>query len=280
MEIDRATPVCYRHPDRETMLRCSNCNKPICVECSRDTAVGQKCPECSKPEDRHRVVDARQAWTPKGRFASAPVSYSIMAISIGLFVLGLVSSDIDRELTINLAQFNFAVAAGEWYRIFSAALLHASITHILFNMYALWLFGPRLEQQVGSVPFAIAYAAFAAAGGAFFFIFGEDLAAAVGASGAIFGLFGVWTAATWRMRHTAAGQAMFRQLIFLLAINAALPLFIPSIAWEAHLGGFLAGLAVGWAWGQFAAGKPDATRIRTGIATAALVIPVVIVLVA
>jgi len=276
-EIESTAPVCYRHPDRPTRLRCSECDRPICAECSTDAAVGQKCPVCAAPEHRTRVVTPRSL--NRAGFSSAPVTFSIIAVSAALFLFGFLSEDIDRDLIINLSQFNILIEQGEWYRIFSAALLHASVMHILFNMYALYLFGPRLEQQVGSVPFAISYAAFAAAGGAaYFFMGGLQSAPAVGASGAIFGLFGVWLAATWKMRHTPAGSAMFRQLLFLLALNAALPFFVRGIAWEAHAGGFAAGLLVGFAWSQWAAGKPNAVQIRTAIAAVALLIPTIAVI--
>jgi membrane associated rhomboid family serine protease len=277
-ETPSAATVCFRHPDRETRLACSNCGRPICYECTHDAAVGQRCPVCVAEQGRTRVVTRRQI--QGAGFMSSPVTYTLMVVAIGMFVLGLLSEEFDRRAFIELAQWNPLVEAGEWWRVMSAAVLHASLMHVAFNMYALYLFGPRLERQVGSVPFAVAYAGFAAAGGAaFYFVGGLDSPPAVGASGAIFGLFGVWTAATWRIRHTPAGRAMFGQLVLLLAINAALTLFIRNIAWEAHLGGFVAGVLVGLAWGQWAAGRPraEAIRTRTTIAAAVLIIPVVLV---
>ena len=272
------TPTCYRHPGRTTRLSCSECGKPICADCSHDAVVGQRCPECAAPAHRTRVVTGRDL--RRQRLSSTPVTFGIMIAAGALFLLGLSSTEMDFRLVRNLAQWNFLVEDGEWYRIVSAALLHANLTHIAFNMYALYLFGPRLEREAGAIPFLLLYAATAAAGGAAFFVLGDVRSVAVGASGAIFGLFGVWLVATYNIRNTPFGRAMFNQLLFLLALNAALPLFIRSIAWEAHAGGLVAGAAIGFLWSRYAAGKPNATAIRSGIAIAVGLLSLAAVIVA
>ncbi len=165
-------------------------------------------------------------------------------------------------------QRNAAVQEGEWWRLLTSAFLHANLTHILFNMWALWVFGPDLERRMGSVPFAALYSSSALAGGAAFFgLAGLDAGPAVGASGAIFGLFGAWTAEAVRQRHTLAGRANLNQLLVLLGINAALPILIPYIAWQAHLGGLVAGFGIAMLWGAFARGGGRALT-RTLIAGA------------
>lgn len=218
------------------------------------------------PEGRARVIQGR-AVIARPTAQTAPVSFGIMGITIAIFVAGLLSSEIDRWLLENLALVNFLVADGEWYRIFTAALLHGGLMHILFNMYALYLFGPRLEQQVGSTAFAALYVAAAGAGGAVSYIFGDLLQISVGASGAIFGLFGAWLFVAWKMRMSPGGRAMFNQLFVLLAINLALPLLVQGIDWRAHMGGLAAGLGIAWLWSLFAVGRPNARTIRTVIAT-------------
>ena len=275
-----SAPVCYRHPDRITGLSCTRCGRSICVECSHDAAVGQLCPECAKPDDRHRVVTRKQI-IGRPSFGTAPVSMGIIAFTAAIFLIGALSPDAERWLFVNLAQFNILVSAGEWWRVFSAALLHASIMHILFNMYALYLFGPRLEQQVGSPAFAALYLASAGAGGAAAYVLlgTTSTTPLVGASGAIFGLFGAWIFVAWRMRNTPGGRSMFTNLMVLLGINLALPLFIPNIAWEAHLGGLVAGFAIAYLWSIFAVGKPNAIGIRTAIATGVIALDLAVVLV-
>ena len=279
MSDSTVTPTCYRHPDRATRLSCTSCTRPICVECSYDASVGQKCPECSVPEGRAQVVHARRT-IGRPSFQTSPVSFVIMGVTIAVFVAGFLSPELDRTLFQNLAQANFLVAAGEWYRIFTAALLHGGIMHIFFNMYALYLFGPRLEQQVGSPAFLALYVAAAGAGGMVSYALGPLNQVSIGASGAIFGLFGAWIFVAWKMRGTPGGRSMFNQLGVLLAINLALPLLVGGIDWRAHLGGLGAGLLIAWLWSLFAVGKPNARMIRTvtaiAVAAGALAITIAI----
>lgn len=262
---DPTVTTCYRHPDRVTGLSCTTCGRPICVECSRDASVGQKCPECAAPQGRARVVNARASFG-RPSFQTAPVSFTIMVITAGIFVIGLLSPDAERWLFQTFAQANFLVEAGEWWRIFTAALLHGGMMHVLFNMYALYLFGPRLEQQVGSPAFAALYVATAGTGGMVSYLFGDIGQVSIGASGAIFGLLGAWMFVAWKMRGTPGGRSMFNQLGVLLAINLALPLFVGGIDWRAHLGGLAGGILIAWLWSVLAVGRPNARTIRTIIA--------------
>jgi len=281
-------PVCYRHSDRHTRLSCSECGKPICADCSHDSAVGQRCSECAKPKGRNRVVRASDL--SRNSFSATPVTFTLIGISVALFVFGYASPDIDDRLTEFLALGEFVRQDGilfitrldnvDPWRVLTSAFLHANLTHILFNMYALYLFGPRLEREAGSAPYALTYAAAAAAGGAAFIALrAGETTLAVGASGAVFGLFGVWLVATFRMRGNPAGRAMFNQLVVLLGINAALPLFISNIAWEAHAGGLVAGGLIGFLWGQLAAGKANSVQIRTAISGAVFVVAMAIVVI-
>lgn len=272
---EQTVPTCYLHPHRITGLSCTTCGKPICVECSHDASVGQRCPQCAAPKGRSRVVDARQSFG-RPSFQTAPVSFTIMAVTAAIFVTGLLSPEADRWLFQTFAQANFLVAAGEWWRIFTAALLHGGMMHILFNMYALYLFGPRLEQQVGSPAFAAIYVATAGTGGMVSYAFGDFGQVSIGASGAIFGLLGAWMFVAWKMRSTPGGRAMFNQLGILLAINLALPLFVGGIDWRAHVGGLAGGILIAWLWSILAVGRPNARTIRTIIAAAIAVAAAVI----
>ncbi len=272
---EQTVPTCYRHPDRITGLSCTTCGKSICVECSLDASVGQKCPECAAPKGRTKLVSARQSFGGPS-FQTAPVSFTIMAVTAAIFVMGLLSPDVDRWLFQTFAQANFLVAAGEWWRIFTAALLHGGVMHILFNMYALYLFGPRLEQQVGSPAFAAIYVATAGTGGMVSYAFGDIGQVSIGASGAIFGLLGAWMFVAWKMRGTPGGRAMFNQLGILLAINLALPLFVRGIDWRAHVGGLVGGVLIAWLWSVLAVGRPNARRIRTVIAGAVAIAAAII----
>lgn len=272
---EHSVPICYRHPDRITGLSCTSCDRPICVACSHDASVGQRCPECAAPQGRTRVVHARDSLA-KPSFQTAPASFSIMTVTAGIFVLSLLSPEVNRWFLEAFAQVNVLVSVGEWWRIFTAALLHGGLMHIAFNMYALYLFGPRLEQQVGTPAFTALYIATAGTGGMTSFMFGSTFQISIGASGAIFGLLGAWIFVAWKMRHTPGGRAMFNQLGVLLAINLALPLFVARIDWRAHIGGLVGGILIAWLWSVLAVGKPNARTVRTIIATAVAVAAVVI----
>lgn len=260
------TPVCYRHPGRGTRLSCSNCGRPICVECSVDASVGQKCPECAVPEGRNRVITGRDV-RRRAATRNNPVTVGIIAIAAVVFVLGILDQGLEIRLLRNFALTPDAIDSGEWYRIITSAFLHGSAYHILFNMWALWIFGGPLEREVGSGPFAALYFASAIAGGAAYLL-ADPTGIAVGASGAVFGLFGAWLAAAVRNRHTVAGRANLQTLVVLLGINLALPLFVPRIAWEAHVGGLVAGVVITLVWQRWA--KTPVTRIATAVAVAAL----------
>lgn len=253
------TQVCYRHPDRETRLACSDCGRPICSSCSIDAAVGQKCPQCVAEVGRQRTIEAR----PRTGLAASlpPVTKTIIALTALVFVFG-------GQLTDVLAHDSRLVVAGEWWRIFTSALLHAGITHILFNMWALYALGPLIERSVGSAPFLALYVAAAGMGGVAAQFFTPGPFSAVGASGAVFGLFGVWVDLGLRRRNTAWGRSLLNQLGFILLINAALPLLFPAISWQAHLGGFLTGLVLGEAWFRIQGAQAERYRTLAGLVVA------------
>lgn len=272
-EHTTAAPVCYRHPDRHTLLRCSRCERPICAACSIDASVGQRCPECVRQEGTQKVI-------PKQRVMSAAsgamATKAFIAIAAVFFVLTGFGRNLNGPIGELFAQVNLWVDQGELWRLFTPVLLHASITHILFNMWALWVLGPQIERGVGTWPFVGAYLASAATGGAFMFVMGGlDAPAAVGASGAIFGLFGIWANWALRRRNTMHGRALLRQIGFLLLLNAALPLIIPGIAWEAHLGGLIAGFVIGELWSR---ARDETARVAVTVAIAGLAVAAVLVL--
>lgn len=202
---------------------------------------------------------------------------TFIALAVGFFVLTDFGRGLNSEIGRSLAQINGAVEAGEWWRLFTPVLLHAGITHILFNMWALWILGPQIERGVGTWPFVTLYLASAAVGGAFTFFLSDPATIAVGASGAIFGLFGVWANMAVHKRRSVYGRALLRQIGFLLLINAAIPLFVPSIAWQAHLGGLVAGFVIGEIWTR--AQGPNAQTMRTlaGVVVALLAVVSVLI---
>jgi membrane associated rhomboid family serine protease len=175
------------------------------------------------------------------------VSIVIIAVSVGVFLLAQVSPEFGRLTFTGGAQQQDLVREGQSWRLLTAAFLHAGLTHLLFNMWALYVLGIELERRIGGLPYAALYLASALSGGVAYQLVGGS-APVVGASGAIFGLFGSWLVVAWRARGSAAGRAGLSQMLTLLAVNLALPLFIPGIAWQAHLGGFAAGCLITAVW--------------------------------
>jgi membrane associated rhomboid family serine protease len=198
----------------------------------------------------------------------APATLTFIALAVIFFLLGFVG--LEDDLIEMFAQFNQLVEEGEWWRIFTVVLLHGSLMHILFNMWALYVLGPQIERGVGTWPFVTLYLASAGVGGVFAFYLGGPNDVAVGASGAIFGLFGIWLSWALHRRNTIQGRALLTQLIVLLAINAGIAFIYQSISWQAHLGGLIAGFVIGEIWSRIQGPNAQAMRAWVGVAVAVL----------
>jgi membrane associated rhomboid family serine protease len=131
----------------------------------------------------------------------------------------------------------------EPWRMLTSAFLHSQgfILHIALNMYMLWMFGQALEPLLGRIRFLAVYLLSAFGGSVGYllltpdYIPGQPVTGVVGASGAIFGLFGAMLVV---QRHRGGDT---RQLWVLIAINGVIGFLVPQIAWQAHLGGLVAG---------------------------------------
>lgn len=232
---------CYRHPERESYVLCQRCGRTICSECQTQAAVGVHCPECVR-EARGRAPKRKPAIvTAFRRGSSKPVvTFTIMAITFAVYVLQILAPDFMLQ--------NFAYAPSyfpnEPWRMITAALLHTpfqgpiSLTHIAFNMYALFVFGPMLEHILGRVRFLALYL-IAAFGGSVAVLLLAPGSVVVGASGAIFGLLGAF----FVIERGRGGNVT--QLVILIALNFGIAFFLPNISWQGHLGGLIAGAAVG-----------------------------------
>jgi membrane associated rhomboid family serine protease len=244
-----------------------------------DAAVGQKCPECSAPQHRTQVVAVRETWGV--RFATSPVTLTLIVVNVVIYLVGRSSPDANLWLRENWALIK-ALAPNEWWRPLTAAFLHGSLFHLGINMYILYMLGPQLEKQTGKRTFAALYFASAAAGGALSVLTGPAisngfLVVSIGASGAIFGLMGAWFSASYRHRHTPAGSAMFNQMLIWLAISAAFPFLVDNIDWRAHVGGLIAGISIHQLWTRFVPDRPVARVARTLIAVAVGVLALALV---
>jgi membrane associated rhomboid family serine protease len=169
------------------------------------------------------------------------------------------------------------VAEGDWYRLISSAFLHEppggglGIAHIIFNMWALIVVGPALERMLGRLRFTVVYLMSALGGSVLYYYFADPRAEALGASGAIFGLFGAWFVLSRRLRLDS------RMVVGLIAINLVITFLVPGIAWQAHVGGLIAGTALTAAFVYAPARGRALTQIgATVVLLAVLIIGVVL----
>jgi membrane associated rhomboid family serine protease len=230
-------PVCVRHADRHTYLSCQRCGRPACTQCLVPASVGFHCVDCVR-ENSGATPQIRRA-----RRATKPVvTISIIALTFLVYVIQQSDSTIFfRFSLIGLAQYPngtwLGVANYEWYRLLTVGLLHASWWHIGFNMYALWVLGPSIEAAFGRSRYLTIYVASLLGGSTASLLFNSPRIGAIGASGAIFGLFGATIIANKRLGRPV------NSVYAIIAINLAFGFMVPNVDWHAHLGGLLLGSA-------------------------------------
>ncbi|MFD4766877.1 rhomboid family intramembrane serine protease [Streptomyces niveus] len=244
-----ATPHCYRHPDRETGIRCTRCERPICTDCMISASVGFQCPNCVREGSGNGMspTAARPRTIAGGTIASDPrlITKILLGLNLAVFVAVLVNEQrvVDELDLIGLAlsrdlSGTVGVADGQWYRLFTAMFLHQAVWHIAFNMLGLWWLGGPLEAALGRVRFIALYLISGLAGSALTYLIAAPYQASLGASGAIFGLLGATVVLMRRMNYD------MRPVLALLALNLLFTFTWSGIAWEAHLGGLVAGTAI------------------------------------
>ncbi|BBC34721.1 Rhomboid family protein [Streptomyces graminofaciens] len=277
-------PTCYRHPDRETGVRCTRCERPICPECMVSASVGFQCPECVR--DGSGTGHAPSASVPRtlagGTVAADPrlLTKLLVGANLLVFLVQLSVGDrfterfelIGRAYIPQLGTGIEGVAEGQWYRLLTSMFLHGSVTHILFNMLSLWWIGGPLEAALGRARYLTLYFVSGLAGSALTYLIAEPNQPSLGASGAIFGLFGATGVLMRRLNHD------MRPLIILLVINLIFtfsPMF--NISWEAHVGGLVGGVVVGYA--MVHAPRRRRALIQYGVSAVVLAAVVVMTLV-
>jgi len=240
-------PTCYRHPDRETWVSCVRCGRHACPDCLRSAAVGQQCVECVRGAGR----TSRAAKTVFGGRPSrtAVVTWTLMGVNVLLYLIELAHTSLASDWWMLGYAQNYpggpaqGVAAGQWYRLITSAFLPGTgslgILDIAFNMWALYIVGPGLEQVLGRVRFLAVYLLSAVGGSVLYYYLVPADQPALGASGAIFGLFGAWFVVSRRLHLDSRG------IVVLIGINLAFGFFYSSaIAWQAHVGGLITGAVI------------------------------------
>jgi membrane associated rhomboid family serine protease len=230
--------TCYRHPDRETGVSCSNCGRPICPECMTPTPVGMRCPECAR--QKTRVV---RGTGEASLFTRAPATTVLILLNVAVYLAEIGSGGgglepLGSSLVTEFGLFGPSVAEGEWYRLLTSGFLHASLWHIGGNMLLLYFLGRILEPGIGTARFVALYFASLFAGSLGALLMTPD-SLSFGASGAVFGVLG----ATFVIARGRGVDALASSVGILLVLNLAISFGVRGISIGAHLGGLAAGFA-------------------------------------
>lgn len=171
-----------------------------------------------------------------------PVISILLFINIGIHLVTLIPV-IGPAIFYSGMGINGAIANGEWWRFFTPMFLHAGFTHLLFNSFSLFVFGPELEKLIGKMRFITLYLLSGLfANIATYFIHDFDYSH-VGASGAIFGLFGAYGALIY---YTKNALPELRQIILPIIIISVVMTFVqPNINITAHIAGLIVGFLIG-----------------------------------
>jgi len=229
---------CYRHPDRQSFIICQRCGRTVCSECQTQAAVGVHCPECVREarESAPRTSRGTRTRIKRSMRSSSGVpvvTYTLIGLNIAVFALDFVTGG---SLYGWLAYRGDFTGSQPW-RMLTSTFMHASVLHLLFNMFSLFIFGPVIENAVGRARFAALYL-LAGFGGSLAVLLLAPDQAVVGASGAIFGLLGAFFIIQRRLGGNNA------QLLVLIGLNVAFGFIVPNVAWQAHVGGLVVGAAV------------------------------------
>ncbi|MET9494013.1 rhomboid family intramembrane serine protease [Streptomyces sp. NPDC006552] len=246
-------PGCYRHPDRQTGIRCVRCERPICPACMVSASVGFQCPDCVRGgSGTGHAPGANQPRTVAGGTVTADprlITKVLIGLCLAAFVVQQTAGDM-FAFRFEMLGHAFVpgmsepqgVAEGQWYRLLTAMFLHGGFFHLGFNMLSLWWIGGPLEAALGRARYLALYVVSGLAGSALTYLLADPAEQSLGASGAIFGLIGATGILMRRLNFD------LRPLVAMLVINLIFT-FTPSfnIAWQAHIGGLVGGLVVGYA---------------------------------
>ena len=238
-----ALPTCYRHPDRETGLSCSECGRPICTECMTPAAVGIRCPDHA---GRSRVIKApRIVARPSGE---AVATRALIGINVLVYAITAAQGRGNGSIFERFVLFGPFVDHGDWWRLFTSMFLHYGPLHLALNVLALWWFGAAVDTVLGRGRFLLLYLVSGLAGAAGALVVSPETLT-VGASGAIFGILGAAFVLERQRLYVLGGSALS-----LIVLNLAFTFFIPGISIGGHLGGLFAGALGTFALSRFGTG--------------------------
>ncbi|WP_026421815.1 rhomboid family intramembrane serine protease [Actinokineospora inagensis] len=234
-------PACVRHPDRPTGLSCTRCGRPACPECLVEASVGFQCVDCvgAGPVARPTTV-AGAPLRAKPSLVPALIAVNVVLYAITALLAHNPVDNQDSDLFADLATYSPSIADGDWWRVVTGGFLHYGLLHIASNMLSLW-FLRDMELLLGRLRFAALYGLSLLGGSAAAYAFGAVDTPTVGASGAIYGVFGGLLVAVIRLK---LDKHALMNVVGLLAVNLAISVAVPGISLVAHVGGLLVGVAV------------------------------------
>lgn len=256
-----AVPVCYRHPGRETYVRCTRCDRPICPDCMHSASVGHQCPECVA-QGRRTVRPTRTAFGGSTTGRHGYVTYTLLGLNVLVMLAGFLFSagqglaggllggglsPLHEWGAVVAVPVGFpdgtvvgGVVSGEYWRLVTAMFIHFGIFHLFVNMWALVVLGRYLETALGPARFLALYLVAGLGGDVAAYLFAAPNGVTAGASGAIFGMFSALFFVNRKLRLDNSG------VIVLILINLSLGFFIPGISLVGHVGGLVTGAVIGF----------------------------------
>ncbi|BCJ53367.1 rhomboid family intramembrane serine protease [Actinoplanes sp. NBRC 14428] len=280
-------PVCYRHPSKETYVRCSRCDRPICPDCMNEASVGHQCPECVA-QGRRTQRPARTAFGGSAAGRAGTATKTLIGVNVLVMVMSILSGGANAVAgggmggllgsSTPLTQWGAVLGSavygpagdvslhgiagnGEWYRLFTAMFLHYGVLHLLMNMYALWILGRDLERVLGPLRFVGLYVLAGLGGNVAAYALAAPNQATAGASTAVFGLMAAIFVLLRRLNLSVA------PILPVIVINVIFTFAVASISVEGHLGGLFTGFVAG---GILAYAPRDKRNLVQGVGLAAV----------
>jgi len=183
---------------------------------------------------------------------SAPAVLVLILLNAIAFLLEISVGDLnDPEVLHRVGALEpyAVVVQGEYWRLFTALFLHGGFTHLLFNIFALYILGPPLERSIGTIRFAVCYmmsGLASSAGVVGLTLLGfVQVAQLVGASGSVMGIVGTWAGFLLRHRHAPQAKQRLANIAMIIVIQVAFDLSTPQVSMAAHLCGLVAGFFLG-----------------------------------
>jgi membrane associated rhomboid family serine protease len=242
---------CYRHPDRETYVSCTECGRGICPDCMSFGAVGIRCPEHAGVGSTPGRAGTKALRSPSRSFRQttaslraipSPVTFALIVVNIGVYLVtafqGAGINAPGGEIFFDWLLLGAFVAEGDWYRLVTATFLHGSIIHLLANMVSLWWLGSLVEQVLGSLRYLLLYFVSGLCGSAGALLLEDANVPSVGASGAVYGIMGALLIHEWLRTGSFVGPALT-----VIVLNLVFTFSIPGISIGGHLGGLAGGIA-------------------------------------